>query len=122
MGKIWFAISVLLASAPVLFSAKLWHTASIGLHTTARINGKGLKFFVSHFYRIFTAYTGMTFSRYLTDRRVAAAKRILSTNKADSIIEISAQAGFKSVSSFNRIFKQKTGQTPSEYREAHKEA
>lgn len=65
--------------------------------------------------------TGMTFSRYLTDRRVAAAKRILSTNKADSIIEISAQAGFKSVSSFNRIFKQKTGQTPSEYRDAHKE-
>lgn len=78
-------------------------------------------FSVSHFYRIFTAYTGMTFSRYLTDRRVAAAKRILSINKVDSIIDISAQAGFKSVSSFNRIFKQKTGQTPSEYRDAHKE-
>ena len=79
-------------------------------------------FSVSHFYRIFTAYTGITFSQYLTEQRIAAAKRILSTNKKDSIIEIATQAGFKSVSSFNRVFKQKTGHTPTEYRDAHKES
>lgn len=94
-----------------------WNENEINMEKVSEQYG----FSVSHFYRIFTAYTGMTFSRYLTDRRVAAAKRILSTNKEDSIIDIGAQAGFKSVSSFNRIFKQKTGKTPSEYRDAHKE-
>lgn len=79
-------------------------------------------FSVSHFYRIFTAYTGTTFSQYLTEQRIGAAKRILSTNKEDLIIEIAIQAGFRSVSSFNRVFKQKTGYTPSEYREVHKES
>jgi len=68
-----------------------------------------------HFSRLFKQYTDMTFCDYLNYRRIAAAEDLLS--KPDlSITELALQAGFPSISTFNRVFKQKHGCTPTEYR------
>lgn len=68
-----------------------------------------------HFTRLFKQYTDSTFYDYLIYRRIKAAEELLA-NPELSITEIALQSGFSSISTFNRIFKQKKGCTPSEYR------
>lgn len=68
-----------------------------------------------HFSRLFKQYTGFTYYEYLIFRRIKAAEELLAQPHL-SITEIALQSGFSSISSFNRIFKQKKGCTPSEYR------
>lgn len=68
-----------------------------------------------HFSRLFKQYTDFTFCDYLCYRRIKAAEEFLS--KPDlSITEVALQSGFPSISTFNRLFKQQKGITPSEYR------
>lgn len=62
---------------------------------------------------------GMGFSRYVRERRVAAAKELLVAAPAQSILSISMDTGFKSQSSFYAAFKEVTGQSPGDYRKAH---
>lgn len=68
-----------------------------------------------HFSRLFKQYTNFTFCDYLTHRRIKAAQILLCKPEL-SITEIALQSGFTSISTFNRIFKQETGCSPSEYR------
>lgn len=68
-----------------------------------------------HFSRLFKQYTGFTFCDYVCHRRIKVAEELLA--KPDlSITEVALQAGFPSISTFNRLFKQYKGCTPSEYR------
>ena len=62
--------------------------------------------------------TGMNFRRFLASYRVEYAKYLLRSkeNSAMRIHEISSECGFTSMNSFNRIFHELTGKTPSEYR------
>ncbi len=54
----------------------------------------------------------------ISSYRIEEAKRLLSQkdNQEKTILEILYEAGFNSKSAFNRLFKQKTGVTPSEFR------
>ncbi len=68
-----------------------------------------------HFTRLFKRYTDLTFYEYLNIKRIKAVELLLA--KSDlSITEIALQAGFSSISTFNRIFKQQKHCTPSEFR------
>lgn len=68
-----------------------------------------------HFSRLFKQYTSFTFCDYLCYRRIKVAEELLA--KPDlSITEIALSAGFPSISTFNRLFKQHKNCTPSEYR------
>lgn len=87
------------------------YNEDIELEDIARISG----FSKFHFSRLFKQYTDMTFCDYLNYRRIRAAEELLSSPEL-SITELALQAGFPSISTFNRIFKQKHGITPSEYR------
>ncbi len=69
-----------------------------------------------HFSRLFKQYTNYTFCAYITHRRIKIAERLLEQPNL-SITEVSLQSGFPSISTFNRVFKQTKGCTPSEYRE-----
>ena len=69
-----------------------------------------------HFSRLFKQYTGYTFCAYITYRRVKIAEELLEKPEL-SITEVGLQAGFPSISTFNRVFKQAKNCTPSEYRE-----
>lgn len=68
-----------------------------------------------HFSRLFKQYTGFTFCDYLNYRRIKEAELLL-TQQECSITEVALQAGFTSISTFNRLFKQMKGCSPSEYR------
>lgn len=63
----------------------------------------------------FRKYTGKTVKQYLKELKMSIACDFLK-NTEKPIIEISNMLGYASLSHFNRIFKQFTCQTPSEYR------
>lgn len=65
--------------------------------------------------RLFKKETGMSIGDYITLRRLALAKELLSATD-DKIISISSGVGFNNVTYFNRVFKKHTGLTPMEYR------
>ena len=70
-----------------------------------------------HFSRLFKEFTNCTFYDYLSQARIQAAQRLLSTNT--SITDIAFQTGFNSLSSFCRCFKKYTNLSPSEYRDLY---
>ncbi len=59
---------------------------------------------------------GMNFASYINQYRVEEAKSILVNKPEESTLAIGFQVGFGSKQSFNTIFKQQTGTTPSGYR------
>ena len=61
---------------------------------------------------------GVGFSRYIRERRVAAAKKPLLDAPAQSILSVSLDTGFRSQSAFYAAFKELTGQTPGDFRES----
>lgn len=67
---------------------------------------------------IFKQEYGVTPKEYADAHRLRAAQDML-TQTDEKIIDIACQAGFSSLSSFNRFFKQQTGRTPTEYRKEH---
>lgn len=72
-----------------------------------------------HFSRLFKQYTNYTFCAYISHRRIKVAEELLEQIDL-SITEVALQSGFPSISTFNRVFKQVKGCTPSEYREKNK--
>jgi transcriptional regulator GlxA family with amidase domain len=68
-----------------------------------------------HFARLFKEYANVTFHEYLTRRRVEEATSLL-TESGKYITDIAFQAGFPSISAFNRSFKKYTNRTPREYK------
>ena len=90
------------------------YTEDISLDTIA--NQAGFSKF--HFSRLFKIYTNYTFCDYLCYRRIKAAEELLAIPDY-SITDVAMQAGFSSISTFNRLFKQHKGCTPSEYRSKH---
>ena len=69
-----------------------------------------------HFSRLFKKYTGCNFSDYLCARRINEARMLLMVRET-SVTDVAISSGFSSISTFNRVFKQKTGFSPSEYRQ-----
>lgn len=65
--------------------------------------------------RIVQRYYGMSFKEKLLDTRLEIAKDLLA-NTSMTVEEIAAKTGFSTASYFCRRFKEKTGCTPSEYR------
>ena len=68
-----------------------------------------------YFSRMFKKVTGYNFIEYLTLQRVNAAQLLLIDSDMN-ITEVAYAAGFKSISSFNRVFKQLQGCSPRDYR------
>lgn len=67
---------------------------------------------------LFRKETGMTFSDYLTDCRLDAAKRLL-LDIQYNVYDVAELIGIKDTKYFSRIFKRSVGVTPSEYRKLH---
>jgi AraC-like DNA-binding protein len=72
----------------------------------------------THLNRLFQAKLGLTVMRYVTQRRMAAAKMMLSGNLSLSIQEIGYLVGYTHASHFCNIFRQHTGMSPGEFRAA----
>ncbi|MFV0375849.1 MAG: AraC family transcriptional regulator [Mangrovibacterium sp.] len=69
----------------------------------------------SYFRKMFKNYTGVAPHQYYLELKIMRARELLlSTDK--SVKEISFELGFQSIHYFSRIFKSKTGTSPSELR------
>ena len=71
----------------------------------------------NHFSMLFHKYTGVTFTTFLTDQRIEQAKEML-MNPTLTVSEAAYRSGFKDTNYFSRRFKQVTGQSPRQWREA----
>jgi AraC-like DNA-binding protein len=65
--------------------------------------------------KMFKTATGMTLTEYIARVRIEKAKRLLG-NRHMRITEIASDAGFQSISQFNRTFRRYTGSSPTAYR------
>jgi len=66
--------------------------------------------------RILNEELGATFRGYVNARRIEEAKKLLSENPEETILDIAFAAGFNSKSTFNAAFVKETGMTPTAYR------
>jgi len=71
-----------------------------------------------HLIRLFKATTGKTPLEYITDSKIQQAMLMLEENNC-SVSAISEKLSFTNPSYFSKIFRQKLGMTPSEYRKKH---
>jgi transcriptional regulator GlxA family with amidase domain len=69
----------------------------------------------AHFARSFKEAFSVPPHRYLLTRRIERAKALLRDSEA-LIIEIAFQTGWKSLGSFGRVFRDVTGESPSDLR------
>lgn len=72
-----------------------------------------------YFRKLFTKHFGIPPKQYLIEMRLQRAKQMLAEG-AWSVSAISEKCGFSNPYHFCRLFKQKTGTTPSEYRRANR--
>lgn len=71
------------------------------------------------FSRFIKQHTSKSFVDFLNDIRLGeATRRLIDTTL--SVAEIGYSCGFNNLSNFNRIFKKRKGQTPSEFRENYR--
>jgi AraC-like DNA-binding protein len=69
----------------------------------------------NHFSSLFRLYTGQSFVDFLTEKRIALAKELLA-DLTLNIAEVAIRAGFEDPSYFTRRFRQRTGMTPTDWR------
>lgn len=69
-----------------------------------------------YFCKTFKKATGMTFTDYLARVRVEKVKALL-LNPNRRVSEAAYEAGFQSLSQFNRLFRRVAGESPTRYRE-----
>ncbi|MBP1533804.1 MAG: helix-turn-helix domain-containing protein [Ruminococcus sp.] len=72
-----------------------------------------------HFSRIFKKYSRTTFISFLNHRRIKAAEMLL-LDENISVTEAAMQVGFSSLTTFNRVFREIKGCTPTEFRKLYK--
>lgn len=70
----------------------------------------------SNFSKTFKQYTGMNFVDFITEKRIAKAKELLTYSNLKTA-EIAEQTGYPEVRYFNQVFKKRIGCSPREFRE-----
>lgn len=71
-----------------------------------------------HFSRIFKHYNSMSYLQYINARRTKAAELLL-LDPSIPITEVAMRSGFKSLTTFNRIFKEIKHCTPTDFKKLY---
>lgn len=102
----------------LMLSTRLYQNENLNLAMLAEAMGLS-----SHqLSELINVHFGMSFSRYIREQRVTAARNLLLAEPEASILAISLETGFKSQSNFYAAFKEITGQSPGDYRKQHTQA
>ncbi|MGV9853525.1 helix-turn-helix domain-containing protein [Streptomyces sp. NPDC003442] len=70
-----------------------------------------------HFIRQFSAATGKTPLRYLTELRIQAARQLLASDGNEPVSQVGRRCGFPNPANFARVFRKNVGCSPSQYRQ-----
>lgn len=70
--------------------------------------------------RVINRHYGMRFTDVVNGYRVREAQRLLLANAEQAVTDIAFEVGFNSIPSFNRVFKERCGHSPSAYRALHR--
>jgi AraC-like DNA-binding protein/ligand-binding sensor protein len=70
----------------------------------------------NHFSTLFHRHQSVSFSQYLTERRMALAKTLLQ-DFTMNITEVARRSGYDDPGYFGRLFKKRTGMTPRDWRD-----
>jgi AraC-like DNA-binding protein len=83
----------------------------VSLGSAAKASGASM----FHFCTLFHQTTGLTFSDYVARSRIEDARMLLCDSRR-RMSEVAYEAGFHSMTAFNRAFRRIVGQSPTEYR------
>ncbi|MET0262672.1 MAG: helix-turn-helix domain-containing protein [Rariglobus sp.] len=104
------------AEAPSISRARVYiaekHADDLSLGEVA----KAVNMSAFYFCKMFKQATGITFTDYLARVRIEKVKNLL-LNPHKRISEAAFEAGFQSLSQFNRVFRKIAGEAPTAYRE-----
>ena len=73
-----------------------------------------------HFSRIFRQYNSMSYLQYINARRIKTAEILLLDPKIP-VTEVAMRSGFKSLTTFNRIFKEIKHCTPTDFKKLYRQ-
>lgn len=89
-------------------------TEPVSLEEASKVAG----FSRCHFSKLFRAYTGLSFTDFVTRERLHIAENLL--KKPDlTITEVSLESGFNSISTFNRVFLKSKNVSPTDFRQMY---
>ncbi len=104
------------SEAPMISRARVLiadrHAEDLSLETVA----KAVNTSAFYFCKMFKKATGLTFTDYLARVRVEKVRNLL-LNPHKRISEAAFEAGFQSLSQFNRVFRRVAGESPTTYRD-----
>ncbi|MBO5008556.1 MAG: response regulator [Clostridia bacterium] len=103
-------------SRDVVKTAKKYITANLDKDISLKQVASMVYMNSNYFSNLFKRKTGISFSDYVSERKISRAKELL-TDRAVRILDIATQLGFKDQRYFSSFFKNHTGLTPTQYRE-----
>jgi AraC-like DNA-binding protein len=101
--------------SPIIANAKRFIRDHSAENISLRSVSSAMNISVFYFCKQFRKATGLKFTEFLARTRVEFAKNRL-LNRNLRVSEIAYEAGFRSLTHFNRVFKQIVGQSPTDYR------
>ncbi|MFY9923534.1 MAG: helix-turn-helix domain-containing protein [Opitutaceae bacterium] len=104
------------AEAPAVAKARAFIADHQGEEISLAAVAQAANMSAFYFCKIFKKSTGLTFTEYLARVRVEIVKQLL-LNPHKRVSEAAYEAGFQSLSQFNRVFRRIAGEAPSTYRE-----
>ncbi len=104
------------AEPPVVQRARAFIAAHLGEALSLRQVAQASNISAFYFCKVFKTATGVTFTDYISRARVEKTKQLL-LNPHVRVSEAAYEAGFQSLSQFNRVFRRIEGQSPSNYRD-----
>ena len=104
------------AEPPAVVRARAFIAEHLGEQLSLRQVAQAAHMSAFYFCKIFKASVGLTFTDYIARARVEQTKQML-LNPHTRVSEAAFEAGFQSLSQFNRVFRRIVGESPSTYRE-----
>jgi AraC-like DNA-binding protein/ligand-binding sensor protein len=104
------------AEAPAAAKARSFIASHQGEELSLSQVARAVNMSAFYFCKVFKKATGLTFTEYLARVRIERVKDSL-MNPHCRVSEAAYEAGFQSLSQFNRMFRRIAGESPSDYRE-----
>lgn len=104
------------AESPVISRARRYISDHQGEDLSLSEVAQAVNMSAFYFCKTFKKATGLTFTEYLARVRVEKVKNLL-LNPHKRVSEAAYEAGFQSLSQFNRVFRKIAGESPTRYRD-----